>query len=95
MPPLMHDFCQSNPDDMINQDLANASREYKEAKKGEIVMCEIVDEIVNEAVEKASVKTYIDACKKFGVKDPQELIHMLLEQFDFLTEEDARKYVLH
>ncbi len=92
---LMHDFCQSNPDDMSNQDLANASREYKETKKGEIVMCEIVDEIVNEAVEKAKVKIYIEANRENGITDPQELIRRLLNKFDFLTEEDARKYVLH
>ncbi len=90
---LMHDFSCSNPNDMYNQDLAEISKYYKETKEGVETMCKAMEEMRNEAAQKASIYTYIETCKEFGVSSTDELIKRLLAKFSFLTEEQANGYV--
>ncbi|MDO4962036.1 MAG: PD-(D/E)XK nuclease family transposase [Eubacteriales bacterium] len=45
---LMHDFSCSNPDDMINQDLAGKARYYKETEEGVEAMCKAMEDMRNE-----------------------------------------------
>ena len=46
---LMHDFSCSNPDDMIDSDMAKVTRYYKENEKGVEAVCKIMDDMKHEA----------------------------------------------
>ena len=84
----MHDFSCSDPDDMLNQDLADRTRYFKETEEGVEAVCKVMEEMRNET----SVRTYIEACIDFGIKDKEEIIKKLLEKFKFLTKAQAEKY---
>ena len=45
---LMHDFSCSNPDDMIDGDMAEVARYYKENEEGVEAMCKAMEEMRNE-----------------------------------------------
>jgi hypothetical protein len=47
---LMHDFSCSNPDDMLDEDLAKISRYYKETQEGVEAVCKVMEDMCNEAV---------------------------------------------
>ena len=49
---LMHDFCCSDPDDMKNKMLADASRYYKEDPKGVEIMCKAMEEMREESFQR-------------------------------------------
>ncbi len=42
---LMHDFSCSDPDDMINQDLADRTRYYKETEEGVSAVCKVMEDM--------------------------------------------------
>ena len=85
---LMHDFSCSDPDDMLNQDLADRTRYFKETEEGVEAVCKVMEEMRNDT----SVRTYIEACIDFGIQDKEEIIKKLLEKFKFLTKTQAEKY---
>ena len=45
---LMHDFSCSNPDEMIDKEMAEISRYYKETKEGQDIMCKVMEDYANE-----------------------------------------------
>jgi len=45
---LMHDFSCANPDEMIDSDMAEVTRYYKESEKGVATMCRVFDELREE-----------------------------------------------
>ncbi len=45
---LMHDFSCSNAEDMINQDLAEKTRYFKETEEGVSVVCKVMEDMRNE-----------------------------------------------
>lgn len=45
---LMHDFSCSDPDDMINKDLADRSRYFKETEEGVETVCKVMEEMRTE-----------------------------------------------
>lgn len=47
---LMHDFSCANPDDMLDQDLAEVSRYYKETEEGVETMCKIMEDMRNKTI---------------------------------------------
>ena len=51
-------------------------------------MCHAFEEMLNDA----SVRTYIEACIDFGIKDKEEIIKKLIEKFKFLTKTQTEKY---
>ena len=51
-------------------------------------MCKVMEEMRNDI----SVRTYIDACIDFGIKDKDEIINKLLDKFKFLTKTQAEEY---
>ena len=85
---LMHDFSCSDPAEMKNKDLADISRYYKETQEGVEAMCRVMEDMRNDS----NVRTYIEACIDFGVKDKEEIIKRLLAKFSFLTDENVKKY---
>lgn len=48
---LMHDFCESDPDAMLNALMAERVRYFKRTPRGEAEMCEVFDEIREEGIE--------------------------------------------
>ena len=42
---LMHDFSCSDPDDMLDSDMAEVTRYYKENEKGVEAVCKVMDEM--------------------------------------------------
>ena len=53
---LMHDFTCSNPDDMIDRDIANIARYYKETEEGVQEMCKAMEDMRNEAATRARLE---------------------------------------
>ena len=45
----MHDFSCADPDEMIDKDMAEVTRYYKESEKGVSNMCKVFDEIREES----------------------------------------------
>lgn len=85
---LMHDFRCSNPDDMLDDKMAAKTRYFKETEEGVEYMCKAIEDMRNDN----SVRTYVEACRDFGVVDPAEIVKKLLAKFAFLTEEKAKEY---
>ncbi len=50
---LMHDFSCTNPDDMNFETLAKRARYFKQDEKGVAAMCKIMEDMRNEAAQKA------------------------------------------
>ena len=50
---LMYDFSCTNPDDMNYEALAKRARYFKQDKKGVATMCKMMEDMRNEAAEKA------------------------------------------
>lgn len=86
---LMHDFRCSDPDDMLDEQLAAKTKYYKETEEGVAIVCKAIEDMRNDT----SVRTYVEACRDFGIVDQNEIVKKLLEKFKFLTEAQARKYV--
>jgi len=57
---LMHDFSCADPDEMIDKDMAEVTRYYKESEKGVSNMCKIFDEIRGEGREEGRKEGRID-----------------------------------
>lgn len=53
---LMHDFSCSNPDDMIDHDLADISRYYKENEKGVNTVCKVMEDMRNETALETKIE---------------------------------------
>ena len=56
----MHDFSCSDPDDMINQDLADRTRYYKETEEGVSAVCKVMEDMRNEAKKEEHFDTILD-----------------------------------
>ena len=68
---LMHDFSCSNPDDMINSDMAEVARYYKENEEGVEAMCKAMEDMRNETAT---------ATKLEDVKNIMETMKLSIEQ---------------
>lgn len=79
---LMHDFRCSDPDDMLDEQLAAKTKYYKETEEGVAIVCKAIEDMRNDT----SVRTYVEACRDFGIVDQNEIVKKLLEKFKFLTE---------
>lgn len=53
---LMHDFLCTNPDDMNYEALAKRARYFKQDEKGVAIMCKMMEDMRNEAVQQALQK---------------------------------------
>ena len=53
---LMHDFSCSDPDDMINKELADRTRYFKETEEGVDAVCKVMEDMREEAIEKDKIE---------------------------------------
>ena len=60
----------------------------KTNQKGVVVMCRTIEIMRNESEIKGSIKAY----KRVNVPD-EKMVAYLLEDFDFLSEEEAKKLI--
>ena len=81
---LVHDFFCTDPKDMYYKELAERVRYYKETEEGVTAMCKSMEERV--------IQASIGTAKSFNVPD-EKIIAYLLENYDYLSEEDAEKLV--
>ena len=53
---LMHDFSCSDPKDMVNKELADRTRYFKENEEGVEAVCKVMEDMREEAVEKDKIE---------------------------------------
>jgi hypothetical protein len=93
---LVHDFKCTDAKDMHYKELAKRVRYFKETEKGVAVMCKAMEIMRNEAAIQASIQASIKALSSCNVPDEkisEYLVAYLLENFDFLSEEEAKKLI--
>ena len=61
---LMHDFSCTNPDDMNYEALAKKARYFKQDEKGVAAMCKMLEDMRNEAAQKAAQEAEQNKAKK-------------------------------
>lgn len=61
---MMHDFSCSNPDEIINKDLAEQMRYYKESEKGVEAVCKLMEDMKNQKAQ----ETRLDDIQKMMTK---------------------------
>ena len=78
----MHDFYCTEAKDMCYEELSRRVRQYKETEKGVDTMCDILDEMRNEAVEKASIEHSLKMIKsgKLSLEDIAEYSGLSLDK---------------
>ena len=79
---LMSDFFCTDAKDMCYKELSDRVRQYKETEKGVDTMCDILDEMRNEAVEKASIEHALKMIKsgKLSLEDIAEYSGLSLDK---------------
>ena len=82
---LMHDFSCTNPDDMNYEALAKKARYYKQDEKGVAAMCKIMEDMRNEAAQKAAK----EATKKAELKIARETAERLIKNGKMTLDEIA------
>ncbi len=70
---LMHDFSCTNPDDMNYEALAQKARYYKQDEKGVAAMCKIMEDMRNEAAQKAELKSARETAERLIKKGKMTL----------------------
>ena len=70
---LMHDFSCTNPDDMNYEALAKKARYFKQDEKGVATMCKIMEDMRNEAAQKAELKSARETAERLIKKGKMSL----------------------
>ena len=78
---LMHDFSCTDPDDMNYEALAEKARYFKQDEKGVAVMCKIMENMRNEAVQNKAKKTAVHLIKsgKMSLEEIAEATELSLD----------------
>ena len=61
---LMHDFLCTDPDDMNYEELAKKARYFKQSDEGGAAMCQVLEDMRNEAAERAARETARDTAER-------------------------------
>lgn len=77
----MHDFSCTDPDDMNYETLAEKARYFKQDEKGVAVMCKIMENMRNEAVQNKAKKTAVHLIKsgKMSLEEIAEATELSLD----------------
>ena len=70
---LIHDFSCTDPDDMNYEALAKKARYFKHDEKGVAVMCKIMEDMRNEAAQKAALDNAKEIAKRMIKKGKMSL----------------------
>ena len=69
----MHDFSCTNPDDMNYETLAKKARYFKQDEKKVAAMCKIMEDMENEAAQKAELKSAKETAERLIKKGKMTL----------------------
>ena len=87
----MHGFCCSDPDDMKNEMLADASRYYKEDPKGVELMCKAMEEMREESYQKGIEQNRLESIKNI-MKNLKLTVHQAMDALG-IPADDQPKYL--
>ena len=57
----MHDFLCTDPDDMNYEELAKKARYFKKSEEGGAAMCQMLEDMRNEAAERGAIEATVRA----------------------------------
>ena len=63
---LLHDFLCSDPDEMYTSLLAERTRFFKRSPEGRRIMCEVIEQLRNESIERTRLEDIKNTMKKLG-----------------------------
>ncbi len=87
---LMHDFSCTNPNDMNYEALAEKARYYKQDEKGVAVMCKIMEDMRNEAAQKAELKSARETARRM-IKDGELSLEKIARYVPSLSMDELKE----
>ena len=87
---LMHDFSCTNPDDMNYEALAKKARYFKQDEKGVAAMCKIMEDMRNEAAQKAELKSAKETAER-SIKKGKMTLEEIAECVPLLSLDELRE----
>ena len=88
---LMHDFSCSDPDDMINKELADRTRYFKETEEGVDAVCKVMEDMREEAKKEEHIDTTLN-----NIKNLMETLKLSVDQaMDALKIPMSERNVFH
>ena len=87
---LMHDFSCTNPDDMNYEALAKKARYFKQDEKGVAAMCKIMEDMRNEAAQKAELKSAKETAERL-IKKGKMTLEEIAECVPLLSLDELRE----
>ncbi len=87
---LMHDFSCTNPDDMNYEALAKTARYFKQDEEGVTVMCKMLEDMRNEAAQKATLDTARETAERL-IKKGKMTLEEIAECVPALSFDDLKK----
>ena len=87
---LMHDFSCTNPDDMNYEALAKRARYFKQDEKGVATMCKIMEDMRNEAAQKAELKNARETATRM-IKKGKMSLGEIAEYIPLLSFEELKE----
>ncbi len=87
---LMHDFSCTNPDDMNYEALAKKARYFKQDREGVAIMCKIMEDMRNEAAQKAELKSAREIAERM-MKDGELSLEKIARYVPALSMEELKE----
>ena len=87
---LMHDFSCTDPDDMNYEVLAKKARYFKQDEKGVATMCKILEDMRNEAAQKAELKSARETARRM-IKDGELSFEKIARYVPSLSMEELKE----
>ncbi|MCM1047315.1 MAG: PD-(D/E)XK nuclease family transposase [Clostridiales bacterium] len=87
---LMHDFSCTEPDDMNFDELARRARYFKKDEKGVKAMCKIMEDMRNEAAQKAELKSARETAERM-IKDRELSLEKIAHYVPLLSMEELKE----
>ena len=85
---LLHDFLCSDPDEMYTSLLAERTRFFKRSPEGRRIMCEVMEHLRDESIERTRLEDIKNIMKKLGytIQQAMDLLDIpAAEQDKYLT----------
>lgn len=87
---LMHDFSCTNPDDMNYEALAKKARYFKQDKEGVAAMCRIMEDMRNEAAQKAALDNAKETAERM-IRDREMSLEKIARYVPLLSMDDLKE----
>lgn len=87
---LMHDFSCTDPNDMNYEALAKKARYFKQDKEGVAAMCKIMEDMRNEAAQKAELKSARETAERL-IKKGKMTLEEIAECVPVLSLDELRE----